>query len=64
MVNLNVRGLQVIDLKTNELYDVYAIDNRAEIFVVFNEKRRSEGKGFTYVRVIDAMPVKNTTLLE
>lgn len=69
MVDLSVKGLQVIDLITNEIYDVYALvsglDNKdADCFLVFNDKRRAEGKGFTYVKVIDVMPVKNTTLLE
>ena len=64
MVDSRVKGLKVIDLKTNELYTVYALvqdfcSNSGDYFLVYNERLRQEKKGFGYLDVTCCMPVED-----
>lgn len=67
MVDSNVRGLKVIDIKTNEVYTVYAVIQSGcgiDYFLVYNEKLRQEKKGFIYLDVTWCMPVADNKLME
>lgn len=64
MVDSRVKGLRVIDINTNEVYDVYDIiinsSGGKDYFLVHNDKLRKENKGFTYIDVERCMPVKKS----
>lgn len=60
MVGSRVRDLRVVEIGTNEVYDVYDIitdSSGKDYFLVYNDKLRKENKGFTYIDVVRCMPV-------
>lgn len=63
MADSRVKGLRVIDINTDEVYDVYSIiinkDGGADYFLLYNDRLRKEGKGFIYMDVRDCMPVED-----
>lgn len=69
MVDLSVKGLQVIGLETGRKYTVYALipgaDLRHTYFLIYNDELRQEGKGFRVVEVTHCRPVEdNVGLME
>ena len=63
MVDLSVRGLRVTNVKTNEVYTVYALVNGSnsenDFFLVYNDKLRENHEGFKYVNVSACMPMES-----
>ena len=63
MVDLSVRGLRVANIKTNEVYTVYALvncfDSENDFFIVYNDKLKENHEGFKYVNVSTCMPVED-----
>ena len=63
MVDLSVRGLRVANIKTNEVYTVYALvncfDSEIDFFIVYNDKLKENHEGFKYVNVSACMPVED-----
>lgn len=63
MVGSRVRDLRVVEISTNEVYDVYDIitdsSSGKDYFLVYNDKLRKANKGFTYIEVERCMPVKS-----
>lgn len=60
MVGSRVRDLRVVEIGTNEVYDVYDIimdSSGRDYFLVYNDKLRKENKGFRYIDVVCCMPV-------
>lgn len=61
MVGSKVRDFKVVEISTNEIYDVYDIimdsSSGKDYFLVYNDKLRKENKGFTYIDVVRCMPV-------
>lgn len=62
MVDSRVRGLRVIDINTDEVYDVYSIiiDNGGtDYFLAYNDRLRKSREGFVYLNVTKCMPVED-----
>lgn len=61
MVGSKVRDFKVVEISTNEIYDVYDIimdsSSGKDYFLVYNDKLRKKNKGFTYIDVVRCMPV-------
>ena len=68
MEGSKVKGLRVIDINTDEVYDVYSIiinNDGANYFLAYNDRLRKAKAGFTYLNVTTCMPVKdNVGLME
>ena len=63
MVDSRVKGLQVIDINTDEVYDVYSIiinnDDGIDYFLAYNDRLRKSRAGFVYLNVTTCMPVED-----
>ena len=69
MEGSKVKGLRVIDISTDEVYDVYSIiinnNGGTDYFLAYNDRLRKAKAGFTYLKVTTCMPVKdNVGLME
>lgn len=62
MVGSKVRDLRIVEISTNEVYDVYDIiidcSGGKCYFLVYNDTLREANKGFTYIDVERCMPVR------
>ena len=65
MVDSNVKGLRVIDINTDEVYDVYSIiinnGSGTDYFLAYNDRLRKLREGFVYLNVTTCMPVEDKT---
>ena len=63
MVDSRVKGLRVIDINTDEVYDVYSIiinnGSATDYFLAYNDRLRKLKEGFVYLNVTKCMPVED-----
>lgn len=63
MVDSKVKGLRVIDINTNEVYDVYSIiinnSGGTDYFLAYNDRLRKLRAGFAYLNVTTCMPIED-----
>lgn len=69
MEGSKVKGLRVIDINTDEVYDVYSIiidsNGGTDYFLACNDRLRKAKAGFTYLNVTKCMPAQdNVGLME